>query len=139
MFLDDIQVVKRVRRTDPQTSKVAAANTVNFVGGHKGRILMALLQWGDMGPKQIAPLVRLDSHQVTKRRKEMIDEGLIRIKHLNGEPVLHEGCEVWRQFEEVIRCVATAFPWSFVAQGVRRDYRMAFALMLKGSVSVGQG
>ena len=95
IVFDDIQVKRRARKTDPQTSKVAAAKSVQFAETHVYRIHLALLQFGDLGPKQIAPLVNLNSHQVTKRRKEMLDAGLIRIKTRDGEPVLHEGCEAW--------------------------------------------
>lgn len=86
----------RARRTDPATSHRAAADSVRFVGSHAGRILQALRTHGPMSPKQMFHFTGLDVAQCDRRRKEMIEAGLVRIKTTNdGMSVTHEGCEVW--------------------------------------------
>lgn len=86
----------RARRTDPATSHRAAAESAKFAGPHAGRILAALKLHGPMSPKQMFDFTGLDVAQCDRRRKEMIEAGLVRIKTTNdGISVTHEGCEVW--------------------------------------------
>jgi len=59
------------RRTDPSTSHVAAARTVEFRANHAGRILAALQDHGPMTVDQIAKMTDLTAWQVNKRLPEL--------------------------------------------------------------------
>lgn len=59
------------RRTDPATSHVAAARTVEFRANHAGRILAALQDHGPMTVDQIAKVTDLTAWQVNKRLPEL--------------------------------------------------------------------
>lgn len=86
----------RSRSNDPDTSKQAGKNAARFADSHAGRILAALKLHGPMSPKQMFDFTGLSVVQCDRRRKEMIELGLVRIKTMNdGAICTHEGCEVW--------------------------------------------
>lgn len=92
----DFDAHHAARRHDPETSHVAARNAEKFAASHAGRILAALRLHGPMSPKQMFAFTGLDVAQCDRRRKEMIDAGLVRIKTLNdGAHATHMGCEIW--------------------------------------------
>ena len=70
MFFDDIQVVRRSRRTDPDTSKQAAQNSTRFANSHKARILEALKE-GPRTASGIAAMTGLTVEQVDRRLCEL--------------------------------------------------------------------
>ena len=70
MFLNDIQVVRRSRRTDPATSKQAAQNSTRFANSHKARILEALKE-GPHTASGIAAMTGLTVEQVDRRLCEL--------------------------------------------------------------------
>jgi predicted ArsR family transcriptional regulator len=59
------------RRTDPATSHIAAALTVEFAGNHADKIIAALKRHGDMTVDEIAKMAGLNSQQVNKRLPEL--------------------------------------------------------------------
>lgn len=84
------------RRTDPATSHVAATNARHFAGSHCSRILQALRTHGPMSPAQLFDHTGLSVVQIDRRRKEMINAGLVRIQvGESGKTIKHAGCEVW--------------------------------------------
>lgn len=86
----------RARRRDPSTSQRAAVNAVQFASSHAGRILAALKLHGPMSPKQMFDFTGLSVVQCDRRRKEMVEAGLVRIKtDAQGNTIEHDGCEVW--------------------------------------------
>jgi predicted transcriptional regulator len=85
------------RRSDPETSKAAASRAAVFATSHAGRILAALKQHGPMSPAQMYAHTGLSVVQCDRRRREMIEAGLVRIvTDEQGNHVTHEGCEVWQ-------------------------------------------
>ncbi len=59
------------RRTDPTTSREAAARVKEFAAGHHKLILDCLLEHGPLSPDQIATKIRLDKFQICRRLPEM--------------------------------------------------------------------
>lgn len=93
---NSLAAASRSRNTDPATSKQAGKNAARFADSHAGRILAALKLHGPMSPKQMFDFTGLSVVQCDRRRKEMIELGLVRIKTMDdGAPFTHEGCEVW--------------------------------------------
>lgn len=87
---------RAARASDPETSKAAARRAVTFARSQAGKILAALRLHGPMSPKQMFAFTGLDVAQCDRRRKEMIEAGLVRIAiGEDGKPATHEGCEVW--------------------------------------------
>jgi predicted ArsR family transcriptional regulator len=64
------------RRTDPATSKAAAASVKTFAGEHHAAILEALSH-GPAGASGIATRCGLNGHQVGRRIKELAEQGKI--------------------------------------------------------------
>jgi predicted ArsR family transcriptional regulator len=64
------------RRTDPVTSKAAAASVKTFVGEHHAAILEALSH-GPAGASGIAARCGLNAHQIGKRINELAKAGRI--------------------------------------------------------------
>lgn len=64
-------VLGMARRTDPDTSHIAAARTSEFRANHAGRILAALQDHGPMTVDQIAKVTDLTAWQVNKRLPEL--------------------------------------------------------------------
>jgi predicted ArsR family transcriptional regulator len=74
-LLDD---VPQARRTDPDTSKDAAAQAKELQGVHQRLILACLEQHGALGKDGIAARTRLDGVQTCRRLTELERAGLIR-------------------------------------------------------------
>jgi hypothetical protein len=86
----------RARRSDPESSKQAAKRAQDFAATHAGRLLEALRTHGPLSPKQFHALTGLTHVQADRRRKELLEAGLIRIKTAeDGTPFTRDGCEVW--------------------------------------------
>lgn len=67
----------RARRTDPDTSQLAAARVREFAGTHQAKILDAMKRIGaPAGAEQIAAYARIDAYQVRKRLPELQAAGL---------------------------------------------------------------
>ena len=81
----------RARLSDPITSIKAAKRSEAFSGSHKYLILRALATQGPLAPCQMLEYTGLTTTQADRRRKEMLEDGLIRI--VQGVEVQH--CEVW--------------------------------------------
>ena len=82
MYFDDIQVVRRSRRTDPATSHQAAQKSVKFASTHKAKILEALKE-GPRTAAGIAAMTGLTVVQVDRRLCEL--ERAERIEYVANE------------------------------------------------------
>ena len=81
----------RARATDPDTSKRAAAG----FRGHPCRshyVAITGALWRPMIPPEIAKLTGLDVVQIDRRRKELLDRGVIR---LTGR--VRDGYQEWER------------------------------------------
>jgi len=74
--VNDLPLFAAARRTDPATSKVAAASVRAFQGEHHAAILEALSH-GPAGASGIAARCGLLGHQVNKRLTELAKAGRI--------------------------------------------------------------
>jgi predicted ArsR family transcriptional regulator len=72
----DFDAHAHARRSDPETSHVAARRTREFAGGHIATILACLHEHGPQTVDQIAGRTRLNSQQVNKRLPDMEKAGL---------------------------------------------------------------
>ena len=86
----------RARKRDPQTSHDAAVNAAKFAATHAGRILAALKAHGPMAPCQMARFTGLDTVKADRRLPEMKKAGLVEVVMLDGKPMTHDGCRVWK-------------------------------------------
>jgi transcription initiation factor IIE alpha subunit len=76
--LFDSQPHTLARRSDPFTSKAAAARVSEFANTHHTKILEAMAEHGaPMGAEQIAAYTSIDAYQVRKRLPELQRAGLI--------------------------------------------------------------
>jgi hypothetical protein len=75
-YTDDISTLPLFRRTDPVTSKAAAAIVKTFAGEHHQAILDALSH-GPAGASGIAARCGLMPHQIGKRINELARAGRI--------------------------------------------------------------
>ena len=75
-FSESLDTLPLFRRTDPVTSKAAAADAKTFRGEHHAAILEALSQ-GPAGASGIAARCGLGPHQIGKRLHELAKCGLI--------------------------------------------------------------
>lgn len=96
MYFDDIQAVRRARRTDPSTSKVAAQNAKHFAGSHKERIIAALKE----GPRTafgLSQMTGLTVVQIDRRAIELERAGLIGyVMDERGNEWTVGGYRVWK-------------------------------------------
>lgn len=70
----------RARRNDPTSSHIAAERAESFAQKHVARILEAMrAAEAPMRAGEIAHVTGLDSVAVTRRRNEMVKDGLIRV------------------------------------------------------------
>lgn len=96
IIFDDIQAVRRARRTDPSTSKVAAQNSKRFSASHAGRIFEALKE----GPRTAAGLsamTGLSVEQVCRRLPELRTAHLAEPIYKNEEfELVVNGYRVWK-------------------------------------------
>jgi hypothetical protein len=75
-YTPSLDTLPLFRRTDPVTSKAAAAEAKTFRGEHHAAILDALAQ-GPAGASGIAARCGLDGHQVGRRINELAKSGQI--------------------------------------------------------------
>jgi len=75
-FSESLDTLPLFRRTDPVTSKAAAADAKTFRGEHHAAILEALSQ-GPAGASGIAARCGLGPHQIGKRLHELAKCGQI--------------------------------------------------------------
>lgn len=70
-------VLGLARRSDPDTSHIAAERTTPFRANHAGRILAALQDRGPMTVDQIAKVTELTAWQTNKRLPELERTGVV--------------------------------------------------------------
>lgn len=80
-----------LRRADPDTSHDAAHRACEFKTRHEALILDALRAHGPMTAREIASVIRLDSVQISRRRRGMERKRLVSIW-----PNARNGCRIWR-------------------------------------------
>ena len=68
---------KRVRKTDPVTSRIAAQTMNKMDAKHQARILYALRKYGPLIAHEIADATSLDHVQVCRRLPELESDGLV--------------------------------------------------------------
>ncbi len=66
----------RTRKTDPQTSKEAAARVEEFAPSQHQTIIALLKEYGKQTPEQIAAHMGIDAYAVRKRLPELQRQGL---------------------------------------------------------------
>jgi DNA-binding MarR family transcriptional regulator len=86
---------RRARRSDPDTSKLAAANAEKFASSHAGRILAALDKLQTATAAEIAEETGLTVVQVDRRRKEMETAGQVYMLRQDGKLFTRDGFMVW--------------------------------------------
>ena len=74
--IEDLPLFAAARRTDPATSKAAAARAAAFTGDHARRILAAL-EVGPAGKTEIGRRCGLTEQQVARRMHELRRAGLV--------------------------------------------------------------
>ena len=79
------------RRSDPDTSRVAAKRAAEFRIRHEAKIWQALKDYGSMIPSEIAYHTGLDAVAVSRRGAGMVMKLLVTVG-----PDVREGCRVWR-------------------------------------------
>lgn len=91
------------RKTDPQTSRDAAARVHEFSGCHKAKILETLDKIGIGTAHEIAAASGLDMHAVNRRIKELETSGMIKcpVSDEDGKPLTRKtpsgrNARVWR-------------------------------------------
>jgi len=70
--------ISHARRSDPETSKDAAARVREFAAGQCADILAVLRERGRLGAEQIAAYLRIDAYAVRKRLADLEHAGLAR-------------------------------------------------------------
>ena len=71
----DFDAASHARRSDPETSKDAAARVREFAGGHCSVILRLLNERGPMTCDEIAKHTHLMAHQINKRTADLYRAG----------------------------------------------------------------
>ena len=96
MYFDHIKIVRRSRRTDPDTSHAAAKKAERFIPTHKAKILEALIE----GPRTaggIAAMTGLSVEQVARRMPELQDSRKVEfVKDELFNAVVVDGYRVWK-------------------------------------------
>ena len=89
--------ISRSRRSDPVTSKTAAARVPSFAGGHYARILSALERITNATAKEIADQAGLTVEQVCRRLPELERAGKVRFlpDTMGDVPIVRAGFRVW--------------------------------------------
>ena len=88
-------VLSRARRTDPESSHIAAANAAQFAGTHAQRILAALDVISTGTAHEIAEAAGLTVVQVDRRLCELERVGKVRFLTMPGRPLIRDGSRVW--------------------------------------------
>ena len=87
------------RRTDPDTSHIAAESVHTFAAAQRAAIVLALSYHGPMGKDGIAAKTGMHGTQVDRRVKEIQKEGLIA---LTGKTVLSDAGKPEREWRVVV-------------------------------------
>lgn len=74
--IEALPLFAAARRTDPRTSRAAAASAASFAGDHRQRI-MAALAAGPAGKTEIGRRCGLTEQQVARRMHELRRAGLV--------------------------------------------------------------
>lgn len=95
--MDDTAGLLRARTTDPVSSHIAAAGSVQFADSHAARILHVLKNGFSDGmcAQEIGEASGLTVVQVDRRTIELQRKGLIRVVQRDGADVLAHGMRVW--------------------------------------------
>lgn len=80
-----MRIFKLHRKTDPQTSRDAAARVHEFSGSHKERIVAALDELGEGTVYEIAAVAGVDAHRLGKRMNELEKAKVIECPVIDGE------------------------------------------------------
>ena len=88
-------VLSRARRTDPESSHIAAANASQFAGTHAQRILAALDSITTGTAHEIAIESGLTVVQVDRRLCELERVGHVYVLTMAGKPLIRDGFRVW--------------------------------------------
>jgi predicted transcriptional regulator len=94
-FFDDIQVIKRVRASDPVTSVEAAERAAKFATSHAGRILSALRLHGALTAHEIGTRTGLTVVQVDRRLPELKESGCVAVQQDGDGDLVRDGFRVW--------------------------------------------
>ncbi len=83
------------RRTDPSTSKAAAAAAQSFAHGHCRQILDSLRQHGPQTKDELAEHTGLDSVAIARRMAQLRDALLVRDSGLTRRTKTGRAATVW--------------------------------------------
>ena len=95
IVIDYIAPIRRARRTDPATSKAAAARATEFADSHAGRILAALDRIGTGTAHEIGEAAGLTVVQTDRRLPELERDGRVYVITQDGKPLIRDGFRVW--------------------------------------------
>lgn len=89
------------RKTDPHTSKEAAAKSAEFAPKHADRIVHALKTHGPRTAKELEQIIGLTVVQIDRRTSELERSGRIKAATTDGMPrtktnaISRDGCLIW--------------------------------------------
>lgn len=98
---------RRARKSDPETSHVAARRAARFAGSHKGRILSALAGEIRLSVREIAEATGLTVVQIDRRMVELQRDGRVGLIMVEGRPLVVDGCRVWCLREKILPAKST--------------------------------
>lgn len=91
----DFSAATHARRTDPETSKQAAARVREFASGQCAENLALLRKYGPMSPEQIAAHMNIDAYSVRKRTADLEKSGKARPNGMTVPTVSGRRQRVW--------------------------------------------
>lgn len=91
----DFSAATHARRTDPETSKQAAARVREFASGQCAEILVLLRRYGAMTPEMIAAKMGIDAYAVRKRLPELERSGMARPNGMTAPTISGRSQRVW--------------------------------------------
>lgn len=95
-WLDDITVIRRSRKTDPSTSRAAAARSLQFSDSHEARIVNGLRLHGESTADRLSRIIGLTIVQIDRRVSSLIERGLIAVAtHGDGSERVLDGFRVF--------------------------------------------
>lgn len=89
--------VPRARRTDPETSRLAAADAQPRAARHRDRALAALREAGEEGLSdfRLAEITGIQQASIGVRRGELVKAGLVEYSGRNGLSPSGSACRIW--------------------------------------------
>ncbi len=105
------------RRTDPQTSHMAAASASKFAGSHVVRILAALQAYGMSTPPMIGTYTGLTVVQIDRRLPDLQRAGLAEVVQEGGIAKVRGGYRVWRAIDQSFAAMGDAARSEMVERG----------------------